>query len=54
MNYSCLKLGESFEKLWKLDLSPTVIVGGHGIPRIGNEAKESIKIAYKYYLLNNR
>ncbi|MBL1227581.1 MBL fold metallo-hydrolase [Enterococcus sp. BWR-S5] len=54
MNYNGVKLGESFAKLWRLNLMPTVIVGGHGIPRVGNDAKESIKLAYKYYLLNNR
>ncbi|MGM0123778.1 hypothetical protein IGI37_001152 [Enterococcus sp. AZ194] len=54
MNYNCARLGESFAKLWKLNLAPTIIVGGHGIPRIGNDAKDSIKIAYKYYLTTNR
>lgn len=54
MTYSGEKLGESFAKLWKLDLRPTIIVGGHGIPRVGNDAHESIKIAYKYWMLNNR
>ncbi|SEG59524.1 MBL fold metallo-hydrolase [Paenibacillus sp. UNC499MF] len=52
--YSADKLGESFSKLWQLSLEPTIIAGGHGIPRIGNNAKDSIQIAYKYYLLNNR
>ncbi|EMF7246861.1 MBL fold metallo-hydrolase [Klebsiella variicola] len=54
MTYSGEKLGESFAKLWKMDLKPTIIVGGHGIPRVGNDAHESIKIAYKYWMLNNR
>lgn len=54
MTYSGEKLGESFARLWKMNLKPTVIIGGHGIPRIGNDAYETIKIAYKYWMLNNR
>lgn len=54
MDYDVQKLGESFKKLWSLNLNPNVIVGGHGIPRIGAEAKDLIMIAYKYYLLENR
>lgn len=54
MTYSGEKLGHSFAKLWKLDLKPTIIVGGHGTPRIGSNAYESIRIAYKYWMLNNR
>lgn len=54
LNFNAIHLGESFAKLWALQLEPTIILGGHGIPRIGNNAKDSIKIAYKYYLLNNR
>ncbi|MFT4274419.1 MAG: MBL fold metallo-hydrolase [Pantoea sp.] len=54
MTYSGEKLGESFAKLWKLNLWPGVIIGGHGIARIGKDAHESIKIAYKYWQLNNR
>lgn len=54
MNYNSEKLGNSFMKLWNLDLSPTVVLGGHGNPRIGQEAKDQIMIAYKYYLINNR
>jgi len=27
---------------------------GHGAPRIGNNAHESIRVAYKYWMLNNR
>lgn len=54
LNYNSINLGNSFAKLWSLNLEPTIILGGHGIPRIGNNAKDSIKIAYKYYLTNNR
>lgn len=54
MNYNSEKLGNSFKKLWDLDLSPTAVLGGHGNPRIGKEAKDQIMIAYKYYLKNNR
>lgn len=54
LNFNSTYLGESFSKLWALDINPTVILGGHGIPRIGSDAKETIKIAYKYYLINNR
>ncbi len=54
LGYSGEKLGRSFAKLWSLSLTPTIIAGGHGIPRIRNNVQESIKIAYKYYLLNNR
>lgn len=54
MDYSTQKLGESFKKLWKLDLNPTVIVGGHGNPRMGKNTKDMIMIAYKDFLLNAR
>ena len=54
MNYSSQKLGESFKRLWGMELSPTVILGGHGNPRIGAEAKSMIMAAYKDYLLNCR
>lgn len=54
MNYSSQKLGESFKRLWGMELSPTVILGGHGNPRIGAEAKSMIMAAYKDYLLNYR
>lgn len=54
MNYSARKLGESFRKLWDLNLDPTVVTGGHGNPRIGRKAKDMIMIAYKEYLLKLR
>ena len=54
MNYNSEKLGQSFKKLWNLQLQPTIVLGGHGNPRIGKDAKEQIMLAYKYYLLNNR
>jgi len=54
MTYSGEKLGESFARLWKLNLRPTVVLGGHGIARIGNDAHEAIKVAYKYWQSNNR
>lgn len=54
LSYQREKLEESFAKLWSLDLKPTLILGGHGIPIIGKQAKDSIMIAYKYFLLNNR
>lgn len=54
MDYNSDKLGTSFAKLWKLDLKPTLIMGGHGTPIFGERAKDLIMIAYKYYLLNNR
>lgn len=54
MNFNSTYLGESFAKIWSIGLTPTIILGGHGIARIGKDAKEIIKIAYKYYLLNNR
>lgn len=54
MNYNAKKLEESFAKLWKLDLQPDMIVGGHGNPRIGKNASDMIMIAYKYFLLNHR
>lgn len=54
MTYSGEKLGESFARLWQLDLKPTVVIGGHGIPRIGSDAHDCIRTAYKYWMLNNR
>lgn len=54
MNYSSEKLGNSFQKLWDLNLSPTIILGGHGNPRIGKGTEDLIMVAYKYYLINNR
>lgn len=54
MNYNSELLGQSFKKLWDLELSPTIVLGGHGNPRIGKEAKDAIMIAYKCYLLNYR
>lgn len=54
MNYNAERLGESFRKLWELDLKPTLVAGGHGNPRIGRNAKDMIMIAYKDYLLNAR
>lgn len=54
MKYSPTILGESFKKLWALQLSPFIVAGGHGTPIIGSHAKDSIMIAYKYYMLNNR
>lgn len=54
MTYSGEKLNESFAKLWQLDLKPTIVVGGHGIVRIGLDASDVIKTAYKYCLMNNR
>ena len=54
LHYSSEKLGESFRKLWALKLEPNVIAGGHNNPRIGDDAKDMIMTAYKYYMLNNR
>ena len=54
MNYNAKKLEESFAKLWKLDLHPDMVVGGHGNPRIGKNASDMIMIAYKYFLLSHR
>lgn len=51
LNYSAIKLGKSFAKLWKMSLKPTVIIGGHGIPRVGMDAKDTIMLAYKYFLV---
>ncbi len=54
MNYNPVLLQESFKKLWELNLPITIVLGGHGNPRIGSGAKEQIMIAYKYCLINNR
>ncbi len=54
LSYNAEKLGISFQKLWNLNLDPNIILGGHGIPFINNNAKEAIRSAYKYHLLNNR
>lgn len=54
MNYDSHKLGDSFKRLWEMKLEPTVIVGGHGNPRIGKGTKDMIMIAYKEYLLTCR
>lgn len=45
LGYNPEKLGKIFSDFRKLPLSPTIIVGGHGIPRIGNNAK----IAYRLF-----
>ncbi len=54
MNYNAEKLGESFQRLWRMNLDPTVIAGGHGNPRLGKGTKDMIMLAYKEYLLNYR
>ena len=54
MSYDSIKLGQSFQRLWSMRLHPTVVMGGHMIPRIGKDAEESIRLAYQNYLLNNR
>ena len=54
MDYSSEKLGSSFEKLWAMNLDPNIVVGGHGNPRIGKDARDMIMLAYKEYLLNYR
>jgi hydroxyacylglutathione hydrolase len=54
LSYNAEKLGMNFQKLWNLNLDPNIILGGHGIPLINNNAKEAIRAAYKYFLLNNR
>jgi glyoxylase-like metal-dependent hydrolase (beta-lactamase superfamily II) len=43
LTYSGEKLGECFARLWKMALMPTIIIGGHGIPQVDNDAYESIK-----------
>lgn len=53
LSYSSKKLGESFEKLYKLKEEPDLALAGHGIPRFGKEA-EVIRLAYKYYLKFDR
>ena len=54
MSYNSTKLGESFARLWSLKLKPNIVAGGHGNPRIGENANEMIMLAYKDYLLNHR
>lgn len=54
MSYDGKVMGESFAKLWKMNLRPVLFGGGHGIPIIGKPAKDILMIAYKYYLLHNR
>lgn len=54
LSYNVKKLDSSFKKLWSLNLKPTIILGGHGIPRIGSNLENSIMAAYKYHLINNR
>ncbi|WP_337408467.1 hypothetical protein [Holdemanella sp.] len=53
MSYNSKKLGESFERLYKLKEEPDLALAGHGIPRFGKEA-EVIRLAYKYYLKFDR
>ena len=54
MAYDGSRLLESFLKLWKLQLHPDIVAGGHGIPVIGSHADQIIMLAYKYAMLNNR
>lgn len=54
MAYDGLRLLESFQKLWRLQLHPDMVAGGHGIPVIGSHADQIIMMAYKYAMLNNR
>lgn len=54
MDYSSVKLGGSFKKLWALQLEPSVVVGGHGNPRMGEGTPDMIMLAYKEYLLHYR
>ncbi len=54
MDFNAASLGESFAKLWSLQLKPDFIGGGHGNPRIGKGTEDNIMIAYKYYLQNHR
>lgn len=53
LSYNSKKLGESFERLYKLKEEPDLALAGHGIPRFGKEA-EVIRLAYKYYLKFDR
>lgn len=53
-NYNGIRLLDSFQKLWKLNLHPDIVAGGHGIPVIGRHADQIIMLAYKYAMLNNR
>ena len=54
MAYDGARLLESFQKLWRLQLHPDMVAGGHGIPVIGSHADQIIMLAYKYAMLNNR
>lgn len=54
ISYNADALGRSLKKLFEADLHPDVVVGGHNNPRIGSDAVEMIRLAYKYYLLNDR
>ena len=54
MAYDGSRLLESFLKLWKLQLHPDIVAGGHGIPVIGSHADQIIMLAYKSAMLNKR
>lgn len=54
LTYSVEKLTASFDKLFSLKLEPSLILSGHGKPLFGSKAKDCIRVAYKYHILNNR
>lgn len=54
LSYNSKKLGESFAKLYALNLKPDMVFSSHGIPLYGKKANDCIRVAYKYHLLNNR
>lgn len=53
LSYNSKKLGESFKKIYAKKYAPDIVLTGHGIPRFGKDA-ECIKMAYRYYLKNDR
>lgn len=52
--YSPEKLTESFRKLYVMDLKPTLVLSGHGVPLFGEKTTDLVRAAYKYHILNNR
>lgn len=52
-SYNADKLTASFDRIYRMGIQPDLVLGGHGIPRFGKEAK-IIEMAYRYHLKNNR
>ena len=54
LSYNSSKLTESFRRLYIMDLKPDIILSSHGRALFGEKAKDCVRTAFKYHILNNR